>query len=218
MCWCTLWLCQNMVSKDFKHQAGRGATGGRPTGLVQSVATFTCQKGDLLYYFIILYFQYLCAPRVPVPRRKQPNSSDRNPRPSRNGVHQLTYLVFIFAIFQKYVHKNKTTIRNPNKVAPYVAPVGTWGDFEDSGGGSCATETDTCDARFFSYPFLVSCFDAWSLSVCWKVSHHLCSQSWPPNWSKLVISGSPMKRTCSVPGACTGKYLACRKLTVIFYF
>ena len=37
------------------------------------------------------------------------------------------------------------------------------------------------------------------------------------NWSKLIISGSPMKRTCSVPGACTGKYLSCRKLTVIFY-
>ena len=49
----------------------------------------------------------------------------------------------------EYVNKDKTTIRNPNKVAPYVAPAGTWGDFEDSGGGSCATETDTCDARFF---------------------------------------------------------------------
>ena len=50
--------------------------------------------------------------------------------------------------------KYKTTIRNPNKVAPYVAPVGTWGDFEDSGGGSCADETDTCDARFFLLPIL----------------------------------------------------------------
>ena len=27
-----------------------------------------------------------------------------------------------------------------------------------------------------------------------------------------------MMRTCSVPGACTGKYLSCRKLTVAFKF
>ena len=27
-----------------------------------------------------------------------------------------------------------------------------------------------------------------------------------------------MMRTCSVPGACTGKYLSCRKLTVTFKF
>ena len=35
-----------------------------------------------------------------------------------------------------------------NKVAPYVAPVGTWGAYEVANSGSCADDTNSCDARF----------------------------------------------------------------------
>ena len=42
------------------------------------------------------------------------------------------------------------------KVAPYVAPVASWGDFEQSNdGGSCADDTDTCDTRFIIIIFIV---------------------------------------------------------------
>ena len=51
-------------------------------------------------------------------------------------------------------HTQNHNYKHKHQVAPYVAPVGTWGDFVNSGGGSCATETDTCDARFSLLPIV----------------------------------------------------------------
>ena len=62
-------------------------------------------------------------------------------------------------------HTQNHNYNHKQKVAPYVAPIGTWGDFVDSGGGSCATETDTCDARFLSthsYHRALTCRPWWS--------------------------------------------------------
>ena len=120
---------------------------------------------DCFVFCIFNTFGIIFAPRIPVPRRKQPNSSDRNPRTSRNGVHHLTQPESSFAMSilfhqpnmsneHSYMcaqrHTENHNYKHKQKVAPYVAPIGTWGDFVDSGGGSCATETDTCDARFLS--------------------------------------------------------------------
>ena len=35
------------------------------------------------------------------------------------------------------------------------------------------------------------------------------------NVKRFSISGSPSIRSCSIPGACTGKYLSCRKLKIL---
>ena len=153
----------------------------------------------IVFFCILNTSGIICAPRIPVPRRKQPNSSDRNPRTTRNGVHHLTQPESSFAMSilfhqpnmsneHSYMcaqrHTENHNYKHKQKVAPYVAPIGTWGDFEDSGGGSCATETDTCDARFLSYPFLSSCFDVLSLMIFhitydYVASHYLkeCSFS-----------------------------------------
>ena len=52
----------------------------------------------LLFFCILNTSGIICAPRIPVPRRKQPNSSDRNPRTTRNGVHHLTQPESSFAM------------------------------------------------------------------------------------------------------------------------
>ena len=92
------------------------------------------------------------------------------------------------------------------QVAPYVAPVASWGDYEQaSGGGSCADDPNTCDTRFtiikssgglfYNHPntceFIIILFFI------------VVEQS--------IFSGSPMMRSCSIPGACIGTYLSCRK-------
>ena len=183
----------------------------------------------IVFVFCILNTSgIICAPRIPVPRRKQPNSSDRNPRTTRNGVHHLTQPESSFAMSilfhqpnmsneHSYMcaqrHTENHNYKHKQKVAPYVAPIGTWGDFVDSGGGSCATETDTCDARFSLLPILIivlwrvvlddfsyniwlcskSLFErvflffisekSWNNEVIWVLQYH--SLELKMNWSKL---------------------------------
>ena len=90
------------------------------------------------------------------------------------------------------------------QVAPYVAPVATWGDYEvSSGGGSCANDPETCDTRFiFIHAPIIFIINMIMMDMI----------------KKALLSGTPMMRSCSIPGACVGKYLSCRKWTMIIIY
>ena len=100
-----------------------------------------------------------------------------------------------------------------HQVAPYVAPVGSWGEYEQASvGGSCADDLNTCDTRFF-VTFIKSSGGSFSdhPNTCDTIIIFIVVV----NLLQSIISGSPMMRSCSIPGACTGKYLSYRKLKIL---
>ena len=133
-----------------------------------------------LFFFCILNTSgIICAPRIPVPRRKQPNSSDRNPRPSRNGVHHLTQPESSFAMSILFHQPNMSNEHSYMCAKAHRKPQL---QTQTKGGTVCGTDWHLGRFRrlrrwilchwdrhlwcqVFLYPFLSSCFDVSSLMI-----------------------------------------------------